>query len=180
MKNKTTAGLRALFLWWVWAHKFYLDQIGRWVTYLLLCRTFVPAFIAFIEMIILFSMDEDKFNKKYNTTQSEKNLEKEKKEAEWMKKREEEKKRDDAEKKLKKEADDKLLLEAKNSTDGRIRCPKCGSDQITANQKWYSAGKAVAWAVLTGWIGLLGWFIGSKKVKITCLRCGNVWNAGDK
>lgn len=62
--------------------------------------------------------------------------------------------------------------------DTSLKCPKCGSNNITANKKGYSAGKAVAGLVLTGGIGLLGGFIGSGKVKITCLKCGYTWDAG--
>ncbi len=54
-----------------------------------------------------------------------------------------------------------------------VKCPKCSSTQLTANKKGYSAGKALAGVVLTGGIGLLGGFIGSKKITITCLSCGN-------
>lgn len=62
--------------------------------------------------------------------------------------------------------------------ESKICCPKCGSDQITANQHGYSAGKAVAGAVLTGGIGLLAGMHGSKKVDITCLACGNKFKPG--
>ena len=34
-------------------------------------------------------------------------------------------------------------------------------------------------AVLTGGIGLLAGFVGSNKVKITCLKCGHSCSAGD-
>jgi len=61
----------------------------------------------------------------------------------------------------------------------KIVCPKCGSDQITANKHGFSAGKAVAGAVLTGGIGLLAGMHGSKKVDITCLACGKTFHAGE-
>lgn len=60
-----------------------------------------------------------------------------------------------------------------------IKCPKCGSTQLTANKQGFSGKKAVAGAVLTGGIGLLAGTIGSNKVKITCLACGNTFNPGD-
>ena len=60
-----------------------------------------------------------------------------------------------------------------------IKCPKCGSTQITASKKGFSGKKAVAGAVLTGGIGLLAGTIGSNKVRITCLACGNVFAPGD-
>jgi hypothetical protein len=60
----------------------------------------------------------------------------------------------------------------------KVTCPKCGSNQITANKKGFSGGKAVAGAVLTGGIGLLAGTIGSSKVVCTCLACGNQFKAG--
>lgn len=60
-----------------------------------------------------------------------------------------------------------------------IGCPKCGSTQITANKKGFSGKKAVAGAVLTGGIGLLAGTIGSNKIKITCLSCGNQFQPGE-
>lgn len=60
-----------------------------------------------------------------------------------------------------------------------ILCPKCGSDQITANKKGFSGKKAVAGAVLTGGVGLLAGTLGSNKVKITCLSCGCEFKPGE-
>lgn len=60
-----------------------------------------------------------------------------------------------------------------------IKCPKCGSSQITADKKGFSGKKAVAGAVLTGGIGLLAGTLGSNKVIITCLACGNQWKPGE-
>lgn len=59
-----------------------------------------------------------------------------------------------------------------------IKCPKCKSTQLTANKKGFGLGKAVVGGLLTGGVGLLGGFIGSGKVVITCLKCGNSWKAG--
>ncbi|MEE9214112.1 MAG: hypothetical protein V3U54_04840 [Thermodesulfobacteriota bacterium] len=59
-----------------------------------------------------------------------------------------------------------------------IKCPKCGSAQLTANKQGFGPGKAAIGGVLTGGIGLLAGFIGSGKLKITCLKCGHVWKAG--
>lgn len=58
-------------------------------------------------------------------------------------------------------------------------CPKCHSRELHAEQKGFSGGKAFAGAVLTGGIGLLAGTIGSKDVRITCLRCGNKFKAGE-
>ena len=60
-----------------------------------------------------------------------------------------------------------------------IKCPKCGSTQLHADKKGFSAGKAIGGAVLTGGIGLLAGFHGSKKVIITCLSCGNKFRPGE-
>lgn len=60
-----------------------------------------------------------------------------------------------------------------------IKCPKCLSAHLTANQKGYNAGKALGGAVLTGGIGLLAGFHGSKDVMITCMACGHSFKAGE-
>ena len=60
-----------------------------------------------------------------------------------------------------------------------IKCPKCGSTQLTTNKKGFSGKKAVAGAVLTGGIGLLAGTISSNKVIITCLRCGTQFRPGE-
>lgn len=56
-----------------------------------------------------------------------------------------------------------------------VRCPICRSQQLTANKKGFGLGKAIGGAILTGGVGLLAGFIGSGKVKITCLKCGHSW-----
>ena len=63
--------------------------------------------------------------------------------------------------------------------DDSIKCPKCGSTQLYTDKKGFSAGKAVGGAILTGGIGLLAGFHGSKKVIITCLSCGNKFKPGE-
>jgi len=61
-----------------------------------------------------------------------------------------------------------------------IKCPKCRSTQITAGKKGFSLGKAAAGGIATGGIGLLAGFIGSGKVRVTCLKCGHSWTAGKR
>ncbi|MCL6101019.1 MAG: zinc ribbon domain-containing protein [Bacteroidetes bacterium] len=61
-----------------------------------------------------------------------------------------------------------------------VVCPKCRSTQISSNKKGFSGTNAVAGALLTGGVGVLAGTIGSNKVKITCLKCGYVFNPGDK
>lgn len=57
-----------------------------------------------------------------------------------------------------------------------MKCPKCGSNQITAQKKGYDVKKAAAGVVLVGGIGLVAGAIGSSDINITCLSCGNAWN----
>ncbi len=57
-------------------------------------------------------------------------------------------------------------------------CPKCDSKDLHSEQKGFNGGKAFAGAVLTGGIGILAGTIGSKDIQITCLKCGNRFNAG--
>ena len=65
-KDKTTAALLALFLGGIGVHKFYLGQSGTGIVYLLVFWTFIPAIIAFVEAIILFTQSEEKFDAQYN------------------------------------------------------------------------------------------------------------------
>lgn len=66
-----------------------------------------------------------------------------------------------------------------SNSEDLLKCPKCGSTQLTSNKKGFSGGKAVAGAVLTGGIGLLAGTIGSGNVEITCLKCGTRFKAGE-
>ena len=61
----------------------------------------------------------------------------------------------------------------------KVCCPKCGSDQITANKKGFSGGKALVGGLLTGGVGLLAGTIGSSRVIITCLNCNNSFKPGE-
>jgi len=60
-----------------------------------------------------------------------------------------------------------------------IKCPRCGSTQLTANKKGFGLGNAVVGGALVGGLGLLGGFFGSRKVKITCLACGKEFKPGE-
>ena len=57
--------------------------------------------------------------------------------------------------------------------ENQITCPKCHSTQLTANKKGFSGKKAVVGGLLTGGIGFLAGTIGSNKIVLTCLNCGN-------
>ena len=69
-----------------------------------------------------------------------------------------------------KAAESRIALE-----EAPLRCPRCKSSYITANKKGFGLGKALVGGVLTGGVGLLAGFIGSGKVKCTCLKCGHEW-----
>jgi len=62
-----------------------------------------------------------------------------------------------------------------------IKCPVCGCEQIYADKKGFSTGKAVAGTVLTGnlLIGALAGSHGKDKVELTCLKCGHKFYPGD-
>lgn len=64
--------------------------------------------------------------------------------------------------------------------DESIKCPKCGSTQITTNKKGFSGTKAAAGVVIAGGIGLAAGDIGSNKVIITCLKCGHQFAPGSQ
>ena len=66
MKDKTTAGVLALLLGGLGAHKFYLGRGLQGVLYLVFCWTFIPAIIALIEGIGYLVMNETDFNLRYN------------------------------------------------------------------------------------------------------------------
>lgn len=70
------------------------------------------------------------------------------------------------------------ITDIPSSASSSIKCPKCGSDQISANQKGFGVGKAVVGAAIAGPLGLIGGNIGAKKVRVTCLKCGHHWEAG--
>jgi len=64
-------------------------------------------------------------------------------------------------------------------TTTEIRCPKCNSNQLTANKKGFSGKKAVVGGLLTGGVGLLAGTLGSNTIKITCLACGHEFKPGE-
>lgn len=62
--------------------------------------------------------------------------------------------------------------------EDQLKCPKCFSTNLTANNKGFGLGKAVVGGILIGAIGLLGGLIGSKKPVFICLNCGNQFEQG--
>jgi TM2 domain-containing membrane protein YozV len=64
MKDKNVAGILALFLGWMGIHRFYLGQVGLGILYILFF--WISWLVAFIDAIVLLSMDQDVFDVKYN------------------------------------------------------------------------------------------------------------------
>lgn len=64
-KSKVAAALLAFFLGGFGAHKFYLGQVGMGILYLVFFWTFIPAIAAFVEFILLLTMSDEKFNRKF-------------------------------------------------------------------------------------------------------------------
>ena len=67
MKSRTTAAVLAFCLGGLGVHRFYLNQTGLGIVYLIFCWTFIPAIVGFIDFIIWISMTDEKFNQKYNS-----------------------------------------------------------------------------------------------------------------
>lgn len=59
------AAVLAFFLGGFGIHKFYLGKILQGFLYFILCWTFIPAIIAFIEFIVYLCMSDESFAKKY-------------------------------------------------------------------------------------------------------------------
>lgn len=61
-----------------------------------------------------------------------------------------------------------------------VKCPKCGSTQISANKKGFNTGRAIAGGLITGniWVAAASGGIGMNELRLTCLSCGHVWKIG--
>ncbi|MHB1612518.1 MAG: NINE protein [Sulfobacillus sp.] len=66
MKNKITAGILAILLGNLGAHKFYLGKTGQGILYLLFCWTFIPGLIGLIEGITYLTQSDDAWNAQWN------------------------------------------------------------------------------------------------------------------
>jgi len=66
MKSKIVAGLLAFFIGGFGVHRFYLGEVGKGLFYAFFFWTGIPFIIAFIDFIVLLTMDDDLFNSKYN------------------------------------------------------------------------------------------------------------------
>jgi len=67
MKDKTTAAVLAFFLGGIGVHKFYLNKTTAGIIYLIFCWTLIPAIIAFVEFIMIITMNQHSFDEKYNS-----------------------------------------------------------------------------------------------------------------
>jgi len=65
-RTRGTAALLAFFFGGIGIHKFYLGRPGLGILYCLFCWTFVPAFLAFIDLVILLCASEESFDRQYN------------------------------------------------------------------------------------------------------------------
>ena len=64
-RNKVVAGILALLLGTLGAHKFYLGKIGWGIVYLLFCWTYIPTIVGIVEGISYLTMSDDAFERKY-------------------------------------------------------------------------------------------------------------------
>lgn len=63
--DQVTAGILALLLGSLGAHKFYQGRTKLGILYLCFCWTLIPGLIAFIEGILILVADEEEYERKY-------------------------------------------------------------------------------------------------------------------
>ena len=63
--KKVAAGVLAILLGGIGAHKFYLGRPGMGVLYLVFCWTLIPAVIGLIEGIIYLTTSDEEFIQEY-------------------------------------------------------------------------------------------------------------------
>lgn len=68
-KDKNVAAVLAFFLGTFGVHRFYLGQIWLGILHCVFMFTGIPTIIGFIDAMVLFSMDQDRFEGKYNWRQ---------------------------------------------------------------------------------------------------------------
>ena len=66
MRTRLGTVIVALFLGWLWIHKFYLWQYWMWFLYLIFCWTWIPLFLSFIEVFYFAFMTKETFDSTYN------------------------------------------------------------------------------------------------------------------
>jgi stress response protein SCP2/tellurite resistance protein len=67
-----------------------------------------------------------------------------------------------------------------NAQAGEVQCPRCQSTNITSGKKGFGIGKAAIGGLILGPVGLLGGFVGSKKMQFTCSACSYKWSLDQK
>jgi len=64
-KDRTTAGILAILLGALGAHKFYLNETGMGILYLCFSWTLIPGIIGLIEGIIYLTKTDEEFQREY-------------------------------------------------------------------------------------------------------------------
>jgi TM2 domain-containing membrane protein YozV len=64
-KSRTTTAIIALLLGGIGIHYFYLGKPIAGLLFLVLCWTYIPALIAFVQAIMMFTMSDAQFYEKY-------------------------------------------------------------------------------------------------------------------
>ncbi len=67
MKNKNSAAILSFFLGGVGVHKFYLGETGWGIVYAIFFWTYIPSLAGLVEALLLLSMPQADFDKKYNS-----------------------------------------------------------------------------------------------------------------
>lgn len=62
--------------------------------------------------------------------------------------------------------------------DERVKCPKCGSTEVTIQKEGFDAGSACCGAFLVGPFGLLCGAKEANKLNRHCLNCAHKWRVG--
>lgn len=62
--------------------------------------------------------------------------------------------------------------------DERIKCPKCGSTEVSVQKEGFDAGSACCGAFLVGPLGLLCGAKEANKLNRHCLKCAHKWAVG--
>ena len=70
--------------------------------------------------------------------------------------------------------------EAEEESETPVRCPECGSTQISAVRRGFDPGCGCLGVLLFNWIGLLLGCLGADRVDLVCSRCGCTWEPGTR
>lgn len=159
-KNRITALLLCIFGFFLGLHNWYLGNYKRAVLFTITIGGFGIWWIYDIIKIVTDTRYIEHYNGEYT---------KEEKENQFTKRIENQAKIDE------------IKQKRAPINDDVVRCPKCGSSQLSANKKGFSLGKAVAGGVLLVPIaGVATGMIGKNKIIITCLNCGKQFKPGTK